>query len=154
MSNNENNTAKNNTASNLDNDIEDVQNIVTDKSKSILNWFNNKIDYIEKEYTNSSDEETTGNPDRYNIATELIIQAACFYIGIALFIGLCLIPPFIIMLPYALPLTFMICIIANISFVIRFTKGTTKIMENKYKTMKERLDKSINIDGALDAVDS
>ena len=67
--------------------------------------------------------------DRYNFATELMIQVVCFYIGVALFIGLCMVPPLIIMLPYALPLTFMVCIIVNISFVIRFVKGTSKEIE-------------------------
>ena len=67
--------------------------------------------------------------DRYNFATELIVQAVCFYIGVALFIGICMVPPFIVMLPYALPMAFMICIIVNISFVIRFVKGTSREIE-------------------------
>jgi hypothetical protein len=70
--------------------------------------------------------------DRYNFATELMIQVVCFYIGVALFIGMCMIPPLILFLPYALPLTFMVCIIVNISFIIRFVKGTSKEI-NKVK---------------------
>ena len=115
-----------------------------ENSKSIFNWFNNSIDYIENEYTIPSNDQIT-KPDRYNIATELIIQAACFYIGVALFIGICLIPPFIIILPYAIPLTFMISIIANIIFVVRFSKGTLKIMDEKKLDLK----KHINIDCAI-----
>ena len=122
-------------------------------NQSIFNWFNNKIDYIKKEYTIPSGDEIN-KPDRYNMATELIIQAACFYIGIALFIGICLIPPFVILLPYTLPVTFMICIIANISFVVRFSKGTSKIIEDNHNKIKARFEKSINIDGALDTIDS
>ena len=115
---------------------------------SIFNWFNNKIDYIEKEYTIPSGDEIN-KLDRYNMATELIIQAACFYIGIALFIGICLIPPFVILLPYALPVTFMICIIANISFVMRFSKGTLKSVVDKQEEMKSNFEEHINIDGAI-----
>ena len=123
------------------------------ENKSVFKWFNNKINYIKNEYTIPPGDKIN-KPDRYNNATELIIQAACFYIGVALFIGMCLIPPFVIMLPYALPLTFMICIIANISFLMRFSKGTSKIIEDNHKKIKARLDKSINIDGALNTIDS
>lgn len=80
--------------------------------------------------------------DRYNFATELMIQVVCFYIGVALFIGLCMVPPLIVMLPYALPLTFMVCIIVNIGFIIRFTKGTTKEIEE----VKQKFSKHINLD--------
>ena len=75
--------------------------------------------------------------DRYNFATELMIQVVCFYIGVALFIGLCMVPPLIIMLPYALPLTFMVCIIVNISFIIRFVKGTSKEIEEVIQPILE-----------------
>jgi hypothetical protein len=80
--------------------------------------------------------------DRYNFATELIIQVVCFYIGIALFIGICMIPPIIVLLPYALPLTFMVCIIVNIGFIIRFVKGTQKEIEE----VKQDFGKYIDID--------
>ena len=80
--------------------------------------------------------------DRYNFATELMIQVVCFYIGVALFIGLCMVPPFIVMLPYALPLTFMVCIVVNISFIIRFVKGTNKEIEE----VKQKFSKHINLD--------
>lgn len=80
--------------------------------------------------------------DRYNFATELMIQVVCFYIGVSLFIGLCMIPPFIVMLPYALPLTFMVCIIVNIGFIIRFTKGTT----NEIEEVKKKFSKHVNLD--------
>lgn len=80
--------------------------------------------------------------DRYNFATELMIQVVCFYIGVALFIGLCMVPPLIVMLPYALPLTFMVCIIVNISFVIRFVKGTSKEIEE----VKQEFGQYVDID--------
>jgi hypothetical protein len=80
--------------------------------------------------------------DRYNFATELMIQVVCFYIGVALFIGLCMVPPLIIMLPYALPLTFMVCIIVNISFIIRFVKGTNKEIEE----VKQEFGQYVDID--------
>ena len=78
--------------------------------------------------------------DKYNFATELMIQVVCFYIGVALFIGLCMVPPLIIMLPYALPLTFMVCIIVNISFIIRFVKGTNKEIEQAKKSFNQYID--------------
>jgi hypothetical protein len=121
--------------------------------KTILSWVNNKIEDIKDEYTIPSNNKIS-RPDRYNIATELIIQAACFYIGVALFIGLCLIPPFVIILPYALPLTFMICIIANISFVTRFSEGTMKVIDEKQKDIRARFKKNIDVDGALDTMDT
>ena len=80
--------------------------------------------------------------DKYNFATELMIQVVCFYIGVALFIGLCMVPPLIIMLPYALPLTFMVCIIVNISFAIRFVKGTSK----EINKVKQELGKHIDLE--------
>jgi hypothetical protein len=78
--------------------------------------------------------------DRYNFATELMIQVVCFYIGVALFIGLCMVPPLVLFLPYALPLTFMVCIIVNISFVIRFVKGTTKELDEVKQTFGKYVD--------------
>jgi hypothetical protein len=78
--------------------------------------------------------------DRYNFATELMIQVVCFYIGVALFIGLCMVPPLVLFLPYALPLTFMVCIIVNISFVIRFVKGTNKEIDAAKQTFGKYVD--------------
>jgi hypothetical protein len=78
--------------------------------------------------------------DRYNFATELIIQVVCFYIGVALFIGICMIPPIIVLLPYALPLTFMVCIIVNIGFIIRFVKGTQKELEEVQQEFGKYID--------------
>mgnify|MGYP005640683731 CR=1 FL=1 len=82
--------------------------------------------------------------DRYNFTTELMIQVVCFYIGVALFIGLCMVPPLVLFLPYALPLTFMVCIIVNISFIIRFVKGTTKEID----AVKQTFGKYVDIDNA------
>ena len=91
--------------------------------------------------------------DKYNFATELMIQVVCFYIGVALFIGVCMIPPFIIMLPYALPLTFMVCIIVNISFIIRFVKGTNKEMEEVKKKFNKHIDlDSITFEGVVNQI--
>ena len=88
--------------------------------------------------------------DRYNFATELMIQVVCFYIGVALFIGLCMVPPLIIMLPYALPLTFMVCIIVNISFVIRFVKGTSKEIEEVTQEFGQYVDiDNVTFDGIV-----
>ena len=64
--------------------------------------------------------------DRYNFATEMMIEVVVFYIGVAIFVGICMMPPLTLMLPYILPVTFLICIIVNISFIVRFTKGTNK----------------------------
>lgn len=80
--------------------------------------------------------------DRYNFATELMIQVVCFYIGVALFIGLCMVPPLVLFLPYALPLTFMVCIIVNISFIIRFVKGTNKEID----AVKQKFERHIDLD--------
>jgi membrane protein implicated in regulation of membrane protease activity len=80
--------------------------------------------------------------DRYNFATELMIQVVCFYIGVAIFIGLCMVPPLVLFLPYALPLTFMVCIIVNISFIIRFVKGTNKEID----AVKQKFEKHIDLD--------
>jgi hypothetical protein len=63
-----------------------------------------------------------GNPDRYNFMTEIIIQAVCFYLGIGLFLVICMIPPFVVMLPYVLPIVFMVCMIMNIGFIMRFVQ--------------------------------
>lgn len=91
--------------------------------------------------------------DKYNFATELMIQVVCFYIGVALFIGVCMVPPFIIMLPYALPLTFMVCIIVNISFIIRFVKGTNKEIEEVKKTFSQYIDlDSATFDGLVNEI--
>lgn len=84
--------------------------------------------------------------DKYNFATEIIIQAVCFYIGVALFVSICSIPPFLIFLPYVLPVTFLICIIVNIGFVIRFTKGTTK----EVNKIIDKIDDHINIGDSND----
>jgi len=81
--------------------------------------------------------------DKYNFATELIIQAVCFYIGVALFIGICMIPPIILILPYVLPLTFMVCIIVNIGFITRFVKGT----QTEIEEVKQDFEKYIDITG-------
>ena len=80
--------------------------------------------------------------DRYNFATELMIEVVAFYIGVALFIGICMVPPITMMMPYILPLTFLICIIVNISFIIRFTKGTNK----KILKITDKLQENINLD--------
>ena len=80
--------------------------------------------------------------DRYSFATELMIEVVMFYIGIALFICICMVPPITIMLPYILPLTFLICIIVNISFIIRFTKGSA----NETSTGLSILSEDINLD--------
>jgi hypothetical protein len=80
--------------------------------------------------------------DKYNFAIELVIQVVCFYIGVALFIGICMIPPLIVMLPYVLPLTFMVCIIVNISFIIRLVKGTT----NELEEVKQEFEKHVDLD--------
>ena len=91
--------------------------------------------------------------DKYNFATELMIQVVCFYIGVALFIGLCMVPPLIIMLPYALPLTFMVCIIVNISFIIRFVKGTNKEIEEVKNTFNQYIDlDSVTFDSMVDQI--
>ena len=66
--------------------------------------------------------------DNYSFSTELMIQIVCFYIGVGLFLFICTIPPIILILPYALPLTLLICIIVNISFVIRYIRSTTDIL--------------------------
>jgi len=78
--------------------------------------------------------------DKYNFATEIIIQAVCFYIGVALFVSICSIPPFIMLLPYVLPVTFLVCIIVNIGFIIRFTKGTSKEVNKFIEKVDEHID--------------
>ena len=80
--------------------------------------------------------------DRFSFSTEIMIEVVMFYIGVALFIGLCMIPPISIMLPHILPMTFLICIIVNISFIIRFSKGTN----NELKNMVSKLEENINLD--------
>jgi hypothetical protein len=70
--------------------------------------------------------------DRYSFTTELMIEVICFYIGVVLFVGICMIPPLTIALPYTLPITFLACIIMNIGFIIRFTKGTQNELEKKF----------------------
>lgn len=77
--------------------------------------------------------------DRYNFTTELMIEVVVFYIGVALFISICMIPPITLMMPYILPLTFLICIIVNISFIIRFTTGTTKELSKVGETIQENV---------------
>jgi hypothetical protein len=75
--------------------------------------------------------------DKYNFITELMIEIVCFYVGVILFIGICMIPPLTIILPYSLPVTFLICIVMNIGFIIRFVKGTQKDIEKKYANVQE-----------------
>ena len=88
--------------------------------------------------------------DRYNFATELMIQVVCFYIGVALFIGMCMIPPLVLFLPYALPLTFMVCIIVNISFIIRFVKGTNKEINKVKQTFGQYVEiEDVTFDGIV-----
>jgi len=77
--------------------------------------------------------------DKYNFTTELMIEIICFYVGVILFIGICMIPPIIVILPYALPVTFLICIVMNIGFIIRFVKGTKKEIESKYEDLKDHI---------------
>ena len=62
--------------------------------------------------------------DKFNFAIEILIQAVCFYVGVIIFIGICLIPPLTLALPYIIPITFVVCMVMNIGFIIRFTKGT------------------------------
>ena len=83
--------------------------------------------------------------DRYNFATEMMIEVVVFYIGVAIFVGICMMPPLTLMLPYILPVTFLICIIVNLSFIIRFSKGTNK----EIKTMKDKLTSNINLDNMM-----
>jgi len=71
--------------------------------------------------------------DRYSFTTELMIEIICFYIGVVIFVCICMIPPLTIVLPYTLPVTFLACIIMNIGFVIRFTKNTSNELEKKFE---------------------
>jgi len=61
----------------------------------------------------------------YNTLTEIITNTVFFYFGIIMFLILCLFPPFIILLPYAIPIIFIICMIVNISLIIQITSLTT-----------------------------
>jgi hypothetical protein len=86
----------------------------------------------------------TDSNDKYTFATELMIQVVCFYVGVILFLGICLIPPLFMILPYALPVVFIVCIVMNIGFVIKFAKGTQK----ELNTTMSQLDDHIQINGA------
>ena len=79
----------------------------------------------------------TDQIDHYNFASELMIQVVCFYMGVALFLFICLIPPLTIMLPYAIPIVFVICIIMNIGFITRFTEGTQQEITNTVEDIKD-----------------
>ena len=68
--------------------------------------------------------------DKFNFAIEILIQAVCFYVGVIIFIGICLIPPLTLALPYIIPITFVVCMVMNIGFIIRFTKGTKQEIED------------------------
>ena len=70
--------------------------------------------------------------DRYNFTTELLFEVIFFYIGVVVFVCICMIPPLTIILPYTLPITFLACIIMNIGFIIRFTKSTENELNNKF----------------------
>jgi hypothetical protein len=85
--------------------------------------------------------------DRYNFTTELLIDVVCFYIGVVLFVCICMIPPLTIALPYTLPITFLACIIMNIGFIIRFTKGTQNELEKKFNEFSSN---SVDYIDALD----
>jgi hypothetical protein len=74
-------------------------------------------------------DSTKEHVDHYNFASELMIQIVCFYVGVATFLFICIIPPLTIILPYALPIVFVMCIITNIGFVYRFSEGTKKEIE-------------------------
>ena len=67
---------------------------------------------------------------------QLIAQMVIFYIGIAMFIAVCMIPPFTIFLPFLAPIVFITCAIVNIMLFIKFLqtlKKETSKLQNKIK---------------------
>jgi len=65
-----------------------------------------------------------------------------------------MVPPLVLFLPYALPLTFMVCIIVNISFIIRFVKGTNKEIDAVKQTFGKYVDiDNTTFDGIVDELE-
>ena len=54
---------------------------------------------------------------------QLISQMIIFYIGVALFIAVCMIPPFTIILPFMVPIIFITCAFVNLGLFIKFLQA-------------------------------
>ena len=71
------------------------------------------------------------NVDRYNGASELGTKVLIFYAGVFLFLILCVIPPMTILLPFAFPIIFIVCLVMNIGFIAKFIDITQKEIDER-----------------------
>ena len=69
--------------------------------------------------------------DRYNGATELGTKVLIFYGGVFLFLALCIIPPMTVILPFAIPIIFIVCLVMNIGFIAKFIDITKKELDER-----------------------
>ena len=80
------------------------------------------------------------NPKKASGA-ELISQMIIFYIGVALFITVCMIPPFTIILPFMVPIVFITCAFVNLGLFVKFLQATDKETKKLQKTSKKSMNR-------------
>ena len=86
-----------------------------------------------------SDETKQEKKDRYNGITELGTKVLIFYGGIILFLIICSIPPMTIILPFAIPLVFIVCVIMNIGFIVKFIDVTKTELDNRMDIVHKKV---------------